>query len=239
MSVSTPGENRDTKKPPTGISRISNVSKYVQDETEGPPSPSSLRIAIADANDEDRTALSRHVQVIGHVLHSASRNGRELVDACRHDAPDLMIVDVRMPQMDGFEAIEALSKHVSVPTILVSGHTAPEWIERAKSLGVMAFLMKPVSELHLPPAIALARQHFDELRSLRREAAELRLALDERKVIERAKEALAIRVRVTEAEAYRRMRTHASKENRKLIEVARRILMGEEVFKVFDNPASE
>src|SRR5258707_1187069 len=99
---------------------------------------------------------------------------------------------------------------------------------RASSRRTAGQPLSPTTDL--APAIALARRHFDEMQALRRESADLRQALEDRKVIERAKEVVAHRVAIPEAEAYRRMRRLASNENRKLIEVARQLLAAEEVF---------
>ena len=162
--------------------------------------------------------------------------GRELVDHCRADAPDLIIADVKMPDMDGLEAVEAVNRVAPIPAILVTGHAVPAWLDKAKDLGVMAYLMKPVTEHDLAPAITLARRQFEEVQALRRESAELRQALEDRKVIERAKGAVGRRCAVPEDEAYRRMRVAASNANRKLVDVARQILGAEEVFHALEEP---
>jgi response regulator NasT len=197
-------------------------------ETAAPAGP--LRIAVADDDPDVRTFLEQFLPRLGHQVHSVAKTGRELVDHCRAGPPDLIIADVKMPDMDGLEAIEAVNRFAAVPAVLVSGHAVPAWLERAKRAGVMAYLMKPVTEHDLAPAIALARRHFEELQALRKESAELRQALDDRKLIERAKGSVGRRVGVPEDEAYRRMRTLASNANRKLADVAKQILGAEEVF---------
>ena len=98
----------------------------------------------------------------------------------------------------------------------------------------MGYLVKPVAEAHIKAAIALAMLRYRHFQALVKEAAELRQALDERKVIERAKGALMKRLRVDEAEAFRRLRSLASEQNLKLVEVGRRIVAAEEVFSQLD-----
>ncbi|HJZ91751.1 MAG TPA: response regulator [Gemmataceae bacterium] len=191
---------------------------------------SPLKIAVADDDRDVRDFLERFVPVLGHTVHSVARTGRELLEHCRVSAPDLIIADVKMPDMTGLEAVEAVNRIAAIPAILVTGHAVPAWLDKAKELGVMAYLMKPVTEHDLAPAIALARRQFDEVQALRREAADLRQALEDRKVIERAKGAVTRRVGVSEDEAYRRMRKLASNHNRKLVEVAHQVLSAEEVF---------
>ena len=196
-----------------------------------PAAPAAtLRIAIADDDQDVREFLQRFLPLLGHTVSSTAATGKELVEQCRESPPDLIIADVKMPDMTGLEAVEAIAKSAEVPVILVTGHAVPAWLEKAKDLGVMAYLVKPVTEHDLAPAIALARRHFEELQALRRESAELKQALEERKLIERAKGAVTRRCGVNENEAYRRMRKVASNANQKMVDVAREILAAEETF---------
>jgi len=209
--------------------------------TTAPPTPATaaatpLRIAVADDDRDVRDFLERFLPLLGHQVHSVAKTGRELVDHCRTSPPDMIIADVKMPDMDGLEAVEAINQTAPIPAVLVTGHAVPAWLEKAKQVGVMAYLMKPVTEHDLAPAIALARRHFEEVQALRKESAELRQALEDRKVIERAKGAVGRRAGVPADEAYRRMRMVASNANRKLVDVARQILGAEEVFHTLEEP---
>lgn len=203
------------------------------------PAAPGLRIAVADDDQDVRDFLERYLPILGHTVHSVARTGRELVDHCRINHPDMIIADVRMPDMDGLEAIEAINRFAHAPAILITGHSTPTAIEKARLLGVMSYLVKPVTESDLAPAIALANRQFGELHSLRRETVELRQALEERKIVERAKEVVAHRVGVPESEAFRRMRRTASNANHKLIEVAKQVLAAEEVFQLLDRENGE
>jgi two-component system, response regulator PdtaR len=198
-----------------------------------------LRIAIADDDQDVRDFLERYLPILGYAVHSVARTGRELIDHCRINHPDMVVADMRMPDMDGLEAIEAINRFAQAPAILITGHSTPTAIEKARSLGVMSYLVKPVTESDLAPAIALAHRQFGEMHALRKEATELRQALEERKIVERAKEVVARRVGVPESEAFRRMRRTASNANRKLIDVARQVLTAEEVFQVLDRKEGE
>ena len=194
----------------------------------------ALRIAIADDDRDVRDFLERFLPILGHTVSSTATTGKELVEHCRRSPPDLIIADIKMPDMTGLEAVEALNQDAAVPSILLTGHAVPAWLEKAKQLGVMAYLVKPVTEHDLAPAITLARRHFEELQALRKESAELRQALEERKLIERAKGAVSRRCGLNENEAYRRMRKVASNANRKMVDVAREILAAEETFQVLE-----
>jgi len=160
-----------------------------------PAAPAAtLRIAIAYDDRDVCDFLQRFLPLLGHTVNSVAGTGKELVDQCRQSPPDLIVADIKMPDMTGLEAVEAIARSAEVPTILVTGHAVPAWLEKAKDLGVMAYLVKPVTEHDLAPAIALARRHFEELQTLRKESAELRQALDDRKLIERAKGSVGRRV---------------------------------------------
>jgi two-component system, response regulator PdtaR len=103
--------------------------------------------------------------------------GQELVDLCRAKHPDLVITDIKMPDMDGIDAALRIYQEYPVPVILVSAYHDPHSIQRAAADHIMAYLVKPVKQLELAPAIALARQRFAQLQALRQEAADLRQAL--------------------------------------------------------------
>jgi response regulator NasT len=200
--------------------------------TSSPPAP--LRIAVADDDADTREFLEKFVPRLGHTVSSVARTGKELVEHCRRQPPDLIITDVKMPELSGLEAVEAVNRDAPVPAILLTGHSAPGWVEKARDIGVMAYLMKPVTEEDLAPAIALARRHFEEVRALRRESAELRQALEDRKLIERAKGAVGRRCGLGEADAYQRMRKLATSHSRKMVEVAQQVLAAEEAFRAIE-----
>lgn len=196
-------------------------------------STDSLRIVIADDVPEMRTYLQRLLQRMGHSPLTVE-NGRQLVEVCGKAEPDLVIADVKMPEMDGIEAAEALSQ-VPVPIILVSGYHDPETLARADTGNIMAYLVKPVEEADLKAAIAVAMARFRRFREAEQEAARLRQTLEERKLIERAKGTLMKRLGISEPEAFRRMRTLATHHNRKLIDVAHQIMTAEETFQALDD----
>jgi two-component system, response regulator PdtaR len=130
-------------------------------------SPAPLRIAVADDDRDVRDFLERFLSLLGYQVHSVAKTGRELVDHCRANTPDLVIADIKMPDMDGLEAVEAINGIAPIPAVLVTGHAVPAWLDRAKDLGVMAYLMKPVTEHDLAPVIALARRQFDTVQALK------------------------------------------------------------------------
>jgi two-component system, response regulator PdtaR len=117
-----------------------------------------------------------------------------------------------------------------VPVILVSAHHDPELIARAEADHILGYLVKPIKQSDLEPTIALAIRRFEQFEALRKEAADLRQALEDRKVIERAKGLLMKKVGLDEQEAFRRLQRLAMDSNRKMIEVAQMVLTAEEAF---------
>jgi len=192
-----------------------------------------LYVAVADSEqfmlDYYRDLLPR----LGHEVIVAE-GGRQLIERCRAQKPDLVITDVKLADMDGLEATNEINREREVPVILVSNHHDGETQARAVQDHVMAYLAKPIKEGDLTAAISLAQARFQDWRALRKEAADLRQALEDRKLVERAKGIVTRRVNVPEAEAFRRLRKLASDQNRKLSEVARDILVAEEIFDKLD-----
>jgi two-component system, response regulator PdtaR len=193
-----------------------------------------LRIAVADDDQEMREYLREALQRLGHEVVAVVGTGRELADSCRAAAPDLALADVRMPDMDGIEAAAVVNRERPVPFVLVSAHDTDELMGRAGVDHIMGYLVKPVKEADLKAAISVAMLRFQQFLTLAREAADLRQALEDRKLVERAKGAVMRRVRVDEEEAFRRLRKLSSTTNRKLTEVARDVLAAEDVFHRLD-----
>jgi response regulator NasT len=187
-----------------------------------------LRIAIADDEADMRDYFQKILPAQGHLVVSVAHTGRELVEHCRTHKPDLVISDVKMPDMDGIDAAVELYRDSPIPVILVSAYHDPELIARAEADHILAYLVKPIKQADLEPAIALAMRRFAQFQALRQEASDLRQALADRKIIERAKGILMKRAKLDEQEAFRRLQKLASDKNRKLIDIASMIVTAEE-----------
>lgn len=123
---------------------------------------STLRISVADDEPDMREYYQRMLTYLGHDVVSCSANGRELVEECLRQMPDLVISDIKMPEMDGIHAAEEIDQKYPVPVILVSAYHSPEMVERANAAHVQAFLTKPIKLADLVPTIDLARRRFDQ-----------------------------------------------------------------------------
>jgi len=189
-----------------------------------------LRISVADDEPEMRDFLEKMLPRFGHQVVSVAENGKQLIEHCRAVEPDLVITDIKMPELDGIEASTAICRERPVPVILVSAYHDPALIERAENNHVLAYLVKPIGVADLPPAISIAMRRFAELQALQKECKDLRQALADRKIIEQAKGLLMKVAGVDEKEAFRRLQELAAARNLKLIEAAQSILAVERAF---------
>ncbi len=187
-----------------------------------------LRIAVADDEPDMQDYFSRMLRHMGHNVVSVAATGTQLVRDCREFDPDLVITDIRMPDLDGIEAAVQIYHQAPIPVILVSAYHDADLIERAGADHVMAYLVKPIKHADLEPAIGLAMCRFRQFEAIRQEADDLRQALVDRKVIERAKGILMHRAALNESDAFRRLQKLASEKNLQLARLAESIVTAEE-----------
>ena len=192
----------------------------------------SLRIAVADDEPDMRDFFEKMLPHYGHQVVSVAETGRQLVEHCRELKPDLIITDIKMPDMDGIEASVEICREQAIPVILVSAYHDPELIERAEANHVLAYLVKPIGKADLVPAIAVAMRRFTEMQVLRQESADLRQALVDRKVIEQAKGILMRVTGISEKDAFRRLQELAADKNQKLIDAAKTVISLEKTLSV-------
>lgn len=190
----------------------------------------ALRVAVADDEPDMQDYFRTILPLLGHEVVAVAKTGRELVESCRDAHPDLVITDIKMPDMDGIEAADKLYRQNPVPVILVSAFHDAEFIRRAEADHILAYLIKPIKSADLEPAIAIAMRRFEQFQALRKEAANLKQALEDRKAIERAKGILMKKAGLDEHDAFRRLQKLASDKNKKLIEIAHMILTADEAF---------
>ncbi|MGD0111184.1 MAG: response regulator [Armatimonadota bacterium] len=184
----------------------------------------SLRVLIADDEEAIRAVLVQLSQALSHQVVGQAHDGQEAVALARTTDPDMILLDIRMPHMDGLEAARAITSEKLVPIIIVTAHADQALMEQAAEVGVFSYLLKPVTLQRLAAAISTARARFFDLQMLRSEVGDLQSALEARKLVERAKGILMRDLRVGEQEAYRWLKRTSSHHNQKLAEVARRIV---------------
>jgi response regulator NasT len=192
---------------------------------------SALRIAVADDERDMRQFFQELLPRMGHDVVAVAETGRQLAESCRSARPDVVITDIKMPDMDGIDAAAEVNREREVPVVLVSAHTEGELLARSGAEYIMSYLVKPIKPADLQAAITLAVARFEQYQRVRAEAASLRQSLEDRKLIEQAKGIVMRRLSIGETEAYRRMRRISSQHNWKLVDLARRVLDSEAIFK--------
>jgi response regulator NasT len=188
----------------------------------------SLKIAVADDERDMRDYFQQILPLLGHQVVAVAQTGRELVELCNTTHPELVITDIKMPDMDGIDAAAQIYRNAAMPVILVSAYHDPEFVHRAEEDHIMAYLVKPIKQADLEPAIGIAMRRFEQFQALRKETSDLKQALEDRKVIEKAKGILMKKVGLDENDAFRRLQKLASAKNLKLIQIAQTILTAEE-----------
>jgi two-component system, response regulator PdtaR len=169
---------------------------------------------VADDEPEMRKYLQETLMVLGHEVVGCAETSVELPGKCRKTEPDMVITDIKMPDMDGIETAARLCQLQSVPVILVSANRDADLNARAMADHVMSYLVKPIKQADLATTIALAVRRHKEFTALQHQATDLRPALDDRKVIERAKGILMKRAVLDEANDFHRLQKLASDKKR-------------------------
>src|SRR5262245_6256373 len=188
----------------------------------------TLLIAVADDERDMRDYFQEILPTIGHRVCGVAKTGRELIELCRTTPPDLVITDIRMPDMDGIDAAVEITRERPIPIILLSAHHNAELQARAEADYIMAYLIKPIKQANLEAALGIPMRRYAQFQALSKETASLRQALEDRKIIERAKGILMRRAGLDEEHAFRRLQKLASEKNRKLVEIAHIVLISEE-----------
>jgi response regulator NasT len=196
----------------------------------------SLRIAVADDEPDMREYFQAILPRLGHTVVAAAETGRDLAEQCASQCPDLIITDIKMPDMDGIEAAALICRTAPVPVILVSAHHSADDLRRVDDEHILAYLIKPIKKADLETAITIALFRFEQFQALHRESASLRQALEDRKIIERAKGLLMKKANLDEPEAFRRLQRLASAKNKKLVEIAQIVLTAEEAVGTMGRP---
>jgi response regulator NasT len=183
-----------------------------------------LDILIADDESMIRLGLKTILEEAGHTVYAAE-NGVAAVKLAEGHTPDLVILDIKMPEMDGLEAARILLDRTQVPIIFLTAYGEKELIERAARLSVMGYLVKPIKEAELLAMIEVVALRFEEHARTARDAAEMKDELASRRAIDRAKGLLMQREGISELEAYHRLQQRAQVERRTLLEVAEEAIL--------------
>lgn len=165
--------------------------------------PVTTRVVIAEDEALIRLDLKEMLEEEGYSVVGEAGDGETAVKLAEEQRPDLVILDVKMPVLDGISAAERIAADKLAPVLMLTAFSQRELVERARDAGAMAYLVKPFTKSDLVPAIEMAVSRFQELRTLEAEIADLSLRLETRKLVDRAKSVLQTKYGLTEPAAFR------------------------------------
>ncbi len=195
-----------------------------------------MRVLVAEDDPVIAVALVRRLHALGHDPLGPAADGAEAIELAREVDPDLYVFDIGLPGLDGLAAAAQLAvEGRRRPVVVVTGLDDPDLIGRSIASGVGAYLTKPIDERELEAAVDLAAARHAELEALEAEVTEARQALEDRKLVERAKGLLMAALQLSEPDAFRRLQRAARERNLRLAEVARRVIDQETL--LTDRPA--
>jgi response regulator NasT len=195
------------------------------------PDESASRRHVVIAEDEAliRLDLKEMLEEEGYTVVAEAANGEDAVRLAEQHRPDLVVLDVKMPRLDGISAAEQIAAARIAPVVMLTAFSQPELVERARAAGAMAYVVKPFTKADLMPAIAMAVSRYDEVIALEWEVADLRDRLETRKLLDRAKAMLQATRGMDEAEAFRWIQRTSMDGRTTMRDVAARLVAGEDV----------
>jgi AmiR/NasT family two-component response regulator len=189
---------------------------------------SPTRILLAEDEVISRMDLREMLENLGYTVIGEAGDGVAAVNLARTLEPDLVIMDIKMPELDGITAAETLSQERVTPVLLLTAYSDKEFVDRAVDAGVMGYLVKPFAEAQLKPAIEVALERWREVRQIQQDLAQTQETLETRKLVERAKGVLMDSQSLKEAEAFRRIQRLSMNSRKSMREVAEAILLAHE-----------
>lgn len=186
----------------------------------------TLRVLVAEDEAIIRLDLSEMLAEEGFEVVAAVGDGKQAVEQARELQPDLVVMDVKMPGLDGITAAEQIGEAGIAPVVMLTAFSDKELVERAIDAGVMAYVLKPFSAADLRPAIGVARARWAERAALAKEVGDLGERFETRKRLDRAKGILQARLGVDEAEAFRWIQKTAMDRRLGMREVADAVIDG-------------
>lgn len=188
-----------------------------------------LRIVIADDESIIRLDLKETLQRMGHQVVAEAGDGRTAVELVRQHRPDLVILDVKMPEQDGVDAAKEIANDRLAPVLLLTAYSQQDLVRRAMDAGVFAYVVKPFTESDLLPAMGVAIARFREFSTIAEEASNLSQALETRKLVDRAKGILMDKHGMREQDAFRRIQQQSMNSRKSMREIAEAIIIASEV----------
>lgn len=189
----------------------------------------SIRVVIADDESIIRMDLKALLEDLGFSVIGEAADGQKALDLTRSLRPDIVLMDIKMPVMDGLDAAKIISEEKIAPVVLLTAYSQKDLVERAKDSGVYAYLVKPFQESDLMPAVEISIARYLEQKELESTLGDLEEKLETRKVVDRAKGILMDKYKLSEAEAFKRIQQQSMNQRRTMKDIADAIVIANEV----------
>ena len=188
-----------------------------------------LRVLIADDEKPVAAGLQAQLESLGYDVIAVVHNGHQAIDVCRRSLPDVVLMDIEMPGLDGLTAARQIVSDPGTPVVILTAHGHANLIDQAVEDGVLYYLLKPVTSPSLHAALQLAVARAREIKELRDNVTTLELTLRERKLIERAKGILMSRRNLSEGEAFRLLQRQSQDRRMPMAKLAESIVQADEL----------
>jgi len=188
------------------------------------------RILVADDEHLVATGIAATLNALGHEVIGPAADGAQAIELCAQHRPDLALLDIRMPEVDGLAAAHEIYQRFAVPVVIFSAYSDPQYVESSQDVGVFGYILKPVSQDQLRVVISVAWGRYRDAVSQSSEIQSLQKRLADRKLIEQAKWVLVEKRGIGEPEAMRLLQRHARSNRRPLVEVAQSVIENEALF---------
>ena len=189
----------------------------------------ALRIVIADDEPIIRLDLKKMLQGLGYDVVAEAGDGVKAIEAARNMKPDVVILDIKMPEMDGIDAAKIITEEKIAPVLLLTAYSQIDLVSRAKEAGVYSYLVKPFKESDLMPQIEVAVARWDAFQKIEEQAASMEDKLETRKAVDRAKGILMDQYGLKEQEAFRRIQVQSMNTRKSMREIAEAIIIAHNV----------
>jgi response regulator NasT len=188
-----------------------------------------IRLVIADDESLIRMNLKETLVGLGYLVVGEAGDGVSVINLARELRPDLVLMDIKMPKLDGIQAAKVLTQEKISPVLLLTAYSDRDLVERAKEAGVVNYVIKPFRDAELLPAIEIALARYQEFLEMDNEINDLKETLDTRKLVERAKGVLMDAQGLKEAEAFRKIQQLSMNTRKPMKEIAQAILLAHEI----------
>ncbi len=209
---------------PTAAAPVPTAPEPLIEEPPTSAGVGGLRVVVAEDEALIRLDLAEMLAELGYDVVGQASDGEQAVALVKEHRPDVVIMDVKMPVLDGISAAEQIGKERIAPVIMLTAFSQKELVERARDAGVMAYIVKPFTQADLAPAVDIATSRWAELKALEGEIADLGERLETRKAVDRAKGILMTRLKLNEADAFRWIQKTAMDRRLGMREVAEAVI---------------